>query len=351
MADQQCPDCGARRQGKDPHCQGCGHTFVELPLPEPGVPSPPPSAGRGGRRSVMVIGGLVAVLAVGVGAALVLPDSESGTTVQDSPAEQGNTQQAAQGNTQQAVQPVTLESGTWSGEEDSSSVALSLEVAGGDATGVFRVRTQSGVVGSWNVTGQVDNGTLTLEPGSWISRPDGWSQESLQLQVGADGSLEGTTGDGDSANMRLVTKGVPDAQAVAADWRVALAMPEEQARGVLEQRRDEGSSSRDSLNGAWVTQVASGCEGLDQGSWDLTASSILASNARLDQELGAITVRWEDIATSSPENCPGTDMWVALVPQRFASSEAALRWCWKRADSCAARYIVPRGQKGTEIAY
>ena len=343
MDDQQCPVCGARRSGKEPHCQGCGHTFVELTPTEPNVPSPQPSGGRDGRRAVMVIGGLAAVLAVGVGAARVLPDSGSNAPAQDSA--------AAQGNDQQVAQPVTLESGTWSGDMDASGVALSLDVADGDATGVFRVRTQSGVVGSWNVKGEVDNGILTLEPASWISRPDGWSQETLQLQVGTDGSLEGTAGNRDSVNMQLVTKGVPDAQAVAADWRAALAMPEDRARDALEQRRDDGSTTRDSLNGAWVPQVASGCEGLDQGSWDLTASSILASNARLDQELGAITVRWEDIATSSPENCPGTDMWVALVPRRFASSEAALRWCWRRTDSCAARYIVPRGRKGTDIAY
>lgn len=348
MAEQLCPVCGARRVGGESHCRSCAYAYAVSPSPnlqgsaraEPGTTPPAP---HDRRLPLLLVGGVAAAVALGAGVLLAFRDSGASPPV---PAATG-----ASETVQQAATVVDIGSGTWSGDMGADGAALSLEVIDGDARGVYRVRTSSGVVGSWNVTGVVDAGSLTLEPGAWISRPSGWSAQSVQLQGGSDGSLEGTASNGDSVRLRLISSGVADAQAVDADWRAALAMTEEQSRAVLEQRRSDGSSARDSLNFAWVPQVASGCEGLDQGSWNLTASSILASNARLSEELGAITVRWDDIATSRPDNCPGTDMWVALVPRRFGSSKAALDWCWRNADSCAARYVVPRGQKGTEIAY
>lgn len=173
---------------------GLRHTFVDVTPAEPALPSPPPpSAGRDGRRSVIVIGGLAAVLAVGVVAAFVLPDSGLNALAQD-PA-------AVQGNEQQVAQPVTLESGTWSGDMDASGVALSLDVADGDVTGVFPVRTPSGLVGSWNVKGEVDNGSLTLEPASWISKPDGWSQQALV-------DIRGICGEALALRMQLLRTGL-----------------------------------------------------------------------------------------------------------------------------------------------
>lgn len=339
---QACPVCRAHRVGAEAHCQGCGHTYVEVDQWHPDVQLPSGSALPRGHRTrwpVLVVGALLAAAALGTGAFAAI--SDEGPTLPN----------VGRDSAGQTPETTPLRSGTWSGEMGSDDVALALDVAGNVAKGVYRVRTAQGVVGSWMVAGTSENGELNLKPDSWISRPNGWSRGTLRLQRGPDDSLQGSSSGGDKVDLRLIGTGVPDAETVAADWRTALAMTEDQARKVLEQRRVEGKTARDSLNGAWVAQVASGCEGLDQGSWVLTASSILATGARLGQDLGAITVRWDDIATSEPGNCPGTDMWVSVVPRRFASSKAALRWCWRNADSCAARYIVPRGQKGTRIAY
>lgn len=366
MATEECPECGSRRLEGSTHCPACGHAFPEKPQPAPSsvlgqaaepantvaeesFTARPVPAQKQRNKAVPVIGGLVLVLVLAaVGAAAL---SSSGSSGGGSQASGSQAHEQAPEDTSSAT---PVESGTWIGEAGTDNIALSLSLDADQASGILRVRKASGAVGSWYVDGSDQAGDLQLSPGAWISRPSGWSAAGLHLVHHADGSMDGSTSGGKSVTLEQISTGMPDATAVADDWRNALAMDESTAQNTLEQRRQEAASTRDGMDGSWVAQVASGCEGLTTQQWPLTNASILATHARLDQELGAITVAWDDIATSSPENCPGTTMWVSLVPKEFNSAHAALRWCYANTDftdSCAARYIVPRGVAGTKIEY
>lgn len=345
MATEHCPSCGSMRVEGDPHCQVCGHTFAPKRPPVLEVrptPSEPPAAKPRRTGPILVVAGVILALGGGVAVISQAPDDEGG-----SPSESTT----ADGDSGVGSSVTPVESGTWVGDAGADSIALSLDIDGGSASGILRVRQQSGAIGSWYVSGSDDDGTLQLSPGDWIAQPARWSQAGLDVVHYADGSLQGTTSGGKSVDLEQISTGTPDAAAVSADWRNALAMDESTAEQVLQQRRDEGAGARDSLSGYWVPQVASGCQGLNAGQSPLTDASILSTHARLDQEIAAITVAWDDIATSEPENCPGTTMWVSLVPKTFNSADAALRWCHAHSDSCAARYIVRRGVSGTKIVY
>lgn len=374
MAIEKCPECGNRRVEDEAHCPMCGYTFPVKAKP-PVTPDPPPRpvspvtpVGEGNstasqlpvttrtkRSTVPVVLGAVVLLVIASGAGVAALSNSGSTGNSGSAASGTNSKQSGSDGPQNgatadsSVSPA--ESGTWIGDAGSDTIALSLGVDDGEASGVFRVRKSTGAVGSWYVSGTDDAGNLQLSPGDWISQPSGWSAAGLDLTHYDDGSMDGQTTGGESVTLERISTGTPDAAAVSDDWRNALAMDEATAEGVLEDRRQQDADTRDSLDGYWVAQVASGCEGLTTDQWPLTNASILATHARLEQEIGAITVAWEDIATSQPENCPGTTMWVSLVPKQFSSSAAALRWCHSNSDSCAARYIVPRGVEGTKIEY
>lgn len=262
--------------------------------------------------------------------------------------------------------------GVWVGEayfsdapprQRNYDLALRLESDGtGSVDGQLRFRNaKTGVSGSWAVYGQSADGQLTLTPSDWISKPNpDWSREGLQVSMLSTGDLSGEAlnefesfSDG-QVNLELISQEPVDTYSVGADWRVALVAPEKGALEMLEAMRDNDLSTRDTLDGTWVPQVSSGCQGLKTELGSVTAASILATHARAMQEFGAITVTWDDVGTTVPEACPNDTMWVALVPETFQRASGAKRWCTSNGysgGSCAARYLVPRGSRGTDIEY
>ena len=144
----------------------------------------------------------------------------------------------------------------------------------------------------------------------------------------------------------------------------ALQLTPDQAAGQLEAMRQRDLSARDSLDDAWIPQLSSKCVGLavDIGpGWfpdgfaevsSVTTEQILAYHLALQQRHGALTVARADVSTSAEGVCQDRAMWVSLAPVRFTSADGALGWCADQgynADECAARYLVARGESGTEL--
>lgn len=351
-----------------------------LTIPAPSSPRP-----RQQSQWPKFAGAAVLVAAVGLGFLWFsgVLDSDDGETAgqtssQDASADQlDSTGEQEEPTTQTGTTvPVDLAeygaAGVWTGEayypdapgkQRNYEVTLRLEGQGdGSVDGQVRYRNSStGVVGAWQVSGESYDGQISLVPGSWIGRPNSqWSRESLELTQGVDGALSGSaTNEYDmsatgSVELDMVAQTTVDEDSVAQDWRVALVAEEDNALDMLDQMREQDVAVRDSLDGYWVPQVSSGCQGLRTALGPLMASSILATHASALQEYGAITVTWDDVGTEPPEACPNDTMWVALVPETFSKAAGAKRWCTANGfvgGSCAARYLVPRGQRGTDIEY
>jgi hypothetical protein len=351
-----------------------------LTIPSPSSPQP-----RKESRWPMYAVVAVLVAAVGLGFFWFSGSRDSGdveTAGQSSGQEASGDQQDSTGDQEEsttqtgATVPVDLAengaAGVWTGQayypdapgkQRNYEVTLRLEGQGdGSVDGQMRYRNSStGVVGAWQVSGESYNGQISLVPGSWIGRPNSqWSRESLELTQGVDGALSGSaTNEYDlsatgSVELDVVAQTPVDEDSVAQDWRVALVAGEDDALDMLDQMREQDLAVRDSLDGYWVPQVSSGCQGLRTAFGPLMASSILATHASALQKYGAITVTWDDVGTEPPEACPNDTMWVALVPETFSKAAGAKRWCTANGfvgGSCAARYLVPRGQRGTDIEY
>lgn len=359
---------------------------VTHPTPAAGPPKPQwqqptaPATPRTSRRPAIALIAAAAILAAGaVGAALVfvLNDSGGSDPVEasgDEPLRETAANSPSPQSTTRAPQPVfdPEEPGSaavWSGDIKYPSgggnynATLRLKAdRGGSVSGQVRMtNSASATTGTWQVKGEGKGGEIVLNPGAWITQPDGdWKREGFRLTLGADGRLTGrsvpeqsggSTGD---VGLSLIAKGAPDADAVAADWRVALVVPDDDAETMLKSIRAQDGARRDGLTGSWVPQISSGCRGLQTATGPLTASSILARSARYAQEHGAITVAWEDVGTTSPDACPTSTMWLVLVAAPSTDAAGALDWCSRAGmgkDDCAARYLVARGQSGTDIEY
>lgn len=346
---------------------------------------PDPSRPRERRESRWPIYALIAVVVAAVGIGIVWI-AGGGSGDETELAENSDSEAVAQregdtdlGEDSTAVvpsEPVSLQelgaAGVWTGEafypdapprQRNYEVTLRLEGQGdGLVDGQVRYRNSStGVVGAWEVEGQDLDGLISVSAGDWIGRPSrDWSRENLELTQNADGSLTGSaTNEYDASTsgtveLDLVAQAPVDSDSVGQDWRVALVAAESDAISMLDEMRQQDLAVRDSLDGYWVPQVSSGCQGLKTSLGPLMASSILATHANAMQDYGAITVTWEDVGTEPPEACPNDTMWVALVPETFSKAAGAKRWCTSNGftgGSCAARYLVPRGQRGTDIEY
>lgn len=346
---------------------------------------PAPSSPRERRDSRWPVYALIAVVvaAVGIGIAWIAGNGSGDETelAQSSDSDvvsgqEGDTSVGEDGTAVVSSGPVSLQepgaAGVWTGEafypdapprQRNYEVTMRLEAQGdGLVDGQVRYRNSStGVVGAWQVEGQDLDGQISVSAADWIGRPSpSWSRENLELTQNADGSLTGSaTNEYDASasgtvELDLVGQAPVDSDSVGQDWRVALVAPESDAINMLDEMRQQDLAVRDSLDGYWVPQVSSGCQGLKTSLGPLMASSILATHANAMQDYGAITVTWEDVGTEPPEACPNDTMWVALVPETFSKAAGAKRWCTSNGytgGSCAARYLVPRGQRGTDIEY
>lgn len=340
-----------------------------------------PWSSANGRRMLMAAAAAVLLGGVAAGGlftmlggddAPVTADEVPNTSGEPAPPSPSDNQGAADGDDAPAAvfgPAIGASEAVWRGQGYSAAsgatydVVLRLSADGtGGAEGQAHVTsTGSGRSGSWYVSGTVTDGSIMLEPGKWISRPnDQWVRDSFRLTLDDAGSLEGEAiaeapvGSTWGLSLDPLVRGGVDSSAVADNWRVALVVPESEARGMLQDLRDTDLRVRDGLSGSWVPQVSSACPGLRTDLGPLTNSGILARHARALREYGAITVNWDDIGTATPDSCPTETMWVALVPEAFGDSEGALRWCRSEGigrDDCAARLLTARGQSGTEIAY
>jgi hypothetical protein len=237
-------------------------------------------------------------------------------------------------------------------------VAVGASDSGRGMTWMVRFRsTDTGKSGSWRAEGKVDGRALILKPAEWVGKQQGWQRVRLQLSAEPDGGLTGTGQKGryfGDVTLERIASGEITSDSLASDWRVAYALDEVQAISMLQQRLAAGLEVRDSLDYKWVPQVGSGCQGLPTSLGRLTSASILASHARLNSEVGAVTLTWDQIGTTTPDACPKETMWMAVVPRPFDSAAGAKSWCRSNGftgGSCAARYLVPQGSKGTTIKY
>lgn len=399
MAGISCTKCGAPSLPSDKFCTTCGAVLAAAkaatsPDQDPGRPTtslpanssapvhqPSDSVPRQPHPSRWPVYAVVAVVlaALGVGAVwMSTASSKDETNVADNPQLNVDGGQEVAGDVaeQDVTKPVNLQdpggAGVWAGEafypdaprrQQDYEVTLRLEGRGdGAIDGQVRYRnSRTGVVGAWKVAGQDIDGAISVSPGNWIGRPDSqWSREGLELTQASDGTLTGSATDeyddssSGTVDLRLVAAASVDSDSIGRDWRAALVAPEPVALSMLNQMRQEQLKVRDSLDGYWVPQVSSGCQGLRTALGPMMASSILATHARAGQDYGAITVTWDDIGTEPPEACPNDTMWVALVPETFSKASGAKNWCTSNGftgGSCAARYLVPRGKRGTDIEY
>lgn len=148
----------------------------------------------------------------------------------------------------------------------------------------------------------------------------------------------------------------------------AMRLSPAQARTQLRQRRKTDIHSLGPLQYEWSPQVSSKCEGLDNvdlgPGWfangspetdNLRAQQILAFHLSLSDRDGALLVTDRDVGVRTIySGCGGNPMWMAIVPKSFASATAANRWCDRNGytlDECAARYVVPRGESGSEVVW
>lgn len=335
------------------------------PQPAPAAPSkpmseshdvnePPPrtsSASPEGRSSRGWIIGAVAVGIVALVVGLV-----AGRGSQDG----GSTASSGGG---EPIQSFAGTAGVWYGTADLGSgtdykMAVALDADDdGQVQGIVRMRSEnSGNSGTWHVRGTAHGSEVTIEPGSWIGKSEGWTRDGFTLTLDDAGGLAGTANGYASSNVSLeqIASGAVTIDTVRQDPRAALVADEETALGFLDEMRSQALDQRDSLDYRWVPQVGSGCAGLWTSLGQLTAGSLLSSSASMEADHGAITVSWDDIGVESPEVCPGDTMWVIIVPEGYRSAGGAKRWCRDAGFSggqCAARYLVPRGERGTQIKY
>lgn len=331
--------------------------------------------------AIAMIAGAVVLATCVVAAALVFiltgprsGDSAAVSGASDEPSssdpERGGTSPEASAGGRPVFDPaVPGATGFWAGDirypASGGSYRVTMRLTseeGGSVTGqVHMTSAASNRSGMWLLDGAQTGDELVLDAGDWIARPqDEWTRDGFRLTMGADGRLRGRSvpeqHDGTAVDVALspIASGAADAEAVAADWRVAEVLPEAAADNLLKAIRAEDLAQRDGLTGAWVPQVSSGCSGLRTAIGPLTSSSLLARSARYALEYDAITVAWDDIGTSYPEACPTSTMWLVLVAAPSDDAAGALRWCSRAGlgkDDCAARYVVARGESGTDIEY
>ncbi len=327
------------------------------PQPKPVTPAVDPLLPRQshepeGRRSRTgwIVGVVAAVLVLAFVGVLVSRNSQVG----------GSTASNGGG---EPIQSFAGTSGVWYGSADLGSgtdykMTLALETDDDEQVqGIVRMRSEnSGKSGTWHVRGTAAGSDVMVEPGAWIGKSEGWTRDGFTLNLDDTGGLSGTaTGYNDSdVALDQISSGEVTLETVRQDPRAALVASEERALGYLQEMRGETMDQRDSLNYEWVPQVGSGCAGLWTSLGQLTAGSLLSSSASMATDHGAITVAWEDVGVDASEACPSETMWVILVPEGFESAGGAKRWCREAGFSggqCAARYLVPRGERGTQIEY
>lgn len=382
MQLELCPICRTPRRDDASHCELCAYEFAapepkESPVVEPAAqvatsrdcvsstqapPSGPPAAGnatqgqKAKRRWPAVIGGL-AVLGVLAGVGVVA----SGGLLAGNGSSPDGQGAAATGDGTLSDPGVWYGSATFDSapsDDQEFDVAVGLQDGGGAVSGMVRFRSvATGRSASWRTKARVQGQSIVLKPGAWVSRQSGWSRSTLTLTSQADGAATGSADSDDGSgevSLQRIADGPVTAESLATDWRVAYALDEQDAAAQLQDRRSAGLQVRDDLDYSWVPQVGSGCEGLPTSLGRLTSASILASHARLESEAGAVTLAWSDIGTETPEACPTQTMWIAIVPETFQSAAGAKRWCRENGfagGSCAARYLVPQGSRGTRIEY
>ncbi len=346
MHEQVCSQCGGKRASTDLVCPLCGFEAVAPAASDP-VAAPVQAPAVKGRSWIAWVAGFAVLIAA---AALIGPrlggGQQSARTSSSATAKHPSAREVAAGST-----APDLGSGAWSGDLGDGSLSLSLDVSGDSGSGLAHL-FENNRAGTWEVSASENEGVWTIAPTGWVAQPPTWKQApTLEVSVRPDQGLDGETRSGRPISLDQVADGALDADAVDANWRSALAMDEDTAGAILADRSQAALPVRDGLDYTWVPQVASGCQNLTTLDYPLTDAAILASNARLSQDYDAITVAFEDISVKPPTVCPGTPMYVSLIPKSYDSARGALAWCHRHDESCAARYVVPRGERGTDIRY
>lgn len=157
-------------------------------------------------------------------------------------------------------------------------------------------------------------------------------------------------------------------RALASTPQEAMGLTTRQARSQLQTNRQQDRRELAAVRYAWIPQVSSKCEGLDnvdiKPAWmpdgrpdtnNLSPQQILAFHLSLSNDYGALMVTDNDVGDRMRLSvCGGNTMWMAVVPESFRSAAGANAWCDRNgfpAGECAARWVVRPGSSGAEVKW